>query len=209
MLLDLFPLNTVLFPGSAMPLRIFEPRYLAMVGQCLEGDRRLGIILLRKGRAEGGGEVEIHEVGTVAEIMGANHRPDGSVGIQIVGRERFLVREVTQRQPRLIAEVDLLEWYADDARAEAVEELRREFGHYWRRLLEATGQWSRQMSMPDSPRDLAETVGAGVQIDASRRQLLLEQRTLGDLVKLELEVLRTQIPKLLKARAAREQRRTN
>ncbi len=209
MLLDLFPLNTVLFPGSAMPLHIFEPRYLAMVGQCLEEDRRLGIILLRKGRAEGGGEVEIHEVGTVAEIVGANHRADGSVGIQIVGRERFLVRDVTQRRPRLIAEVDLLEWYPDDARAEAVEELRREFGEYWRRLLEATGQWSRQMSMPDSPRDMAETVGAGVQIDASRRQLLLEQRTLGDLVKLELEVLRTQIPKLLKARAAREQQRSN
>ena len=209
MLLDLFPLNTVLFPGSAMPLHIFEPRYLAMVGQCLEEDRRLGIILLQKGRAEGYGEVEIHEVGTVAEIVGANHRADGSVGIQIVGRKRFLVREVTQRRPRLIAEVDLLEWYADDARADAVDELRREFREYWRRLLEATGQWSRRLSMPDSPRDLAETVGAGIQIEASRRQLLLEQRTLGDLVNLELEVLRTQIPKLLKARAARERQRSN
>ncbi len=209
MLLDLFPLKTVLFPGWAMPLHIFEPRYLAMVGQCLEKDRRLGIILLRKGRAEGGWGVEIHEVGTVAEIVGANHRADGSVGIQIVGRERFLVRQVTQRRPRLIAEVDLLEWHAEDIRAEAVDELRREFGEYSRRLLEATGQWSCRRTLPDSPKDLAETVGARVQIDASRRQLLLEQRTLGDLVRLELDVLRTQIPKLVKARTAREQRRSN
>ncbi len=209
MLLDLFPLNTVLFPGSTMPLNIFEPRYLEMVGRCLEEGGRLGIILLRKGRAEGGGEVEFHEIGTTAEIMAANQRPDGSVGIQIAGRDRFLVGQVTERQPRVIAEVELLEWREDDAAAEAVEELRREYGEYWRRLLEATGQWSSQLRTPESPRELADQVGGGLQIEATRKQLLLEQRSLGDLVKLELEVLRAQIPKLLKVRAARERQQSN
>ena len=209
MLLDLFPLKMALFPGAAMPLNIFEPRYLEMVGRCLETDGRLGIILLREGRAEGAEEVKIHDVGTTAEIVGANHRADGTVGIQIAGRDRFVVREVTQWQPRAIAEVDLLNWDTEDAAAEDLETLKREFGDYWRRLLELTGQWSSDMRMPDTPEELAKFVGAGLQIEAAQRQLLLEQQSLGGLVKLELEIVRAQIPKLMKVRAARERRRSN
>jgi len=171
MLLDLFPLNTVLFPGAAMPLNIFEPRYLEMVGRCLEEEGRLGIILLRKGRAEGGGEAEIYEVGTMAEIVGAIPRADGSVEIQVAGRKRFRVRRVVQRRPWMIAEVDSLEWKREDASATAAGELRHQYREYCRRMLEATGQWSRKMALPDSLTELAETAGARVvrELDLTRR----------------------------------------
>ena len=77
------------------------------------------------------------------------------------------------------------------------------------------GSWKRPGSGRAScgrrnpPGKLAEQVGGGLQIEATRKQLLLEQRSLGDLVKLELEVLRAQIPKLLKVRAARERQQSN
>ena len=43
--LPLFPLDTVLFPGMALPLHIFEERYLWMVNECLEGNRQFGVVM--------------------------------------------------------------------------------------------------------------------------------------------------------------------
>jgi Lon protease-like protein len=43
-LLPLFPLELVLFPGTALPLHIFEPRYKEMIGECLERDAPFGIV---------------------------------------------------------------------------------------------------------------------------------------------------------------------
>ena len=66
--LPIFPLYTVLFPGTALPLRIFEPRYKEMLEQCLAGNQRFGISLIRTG-TEVGGESEPYEIGTVAQIL--------------------------------------------------------------------------------------------------------------------------------------------
>ncbi|MCH8222137.1 MAG: LON peptidase substrate-binding domain-containing protein [Chloroflexi bacterium] len=65
--LPIFPLNTVLFPGAPLPLRIFEPRYREMLKRCLDGDRRFGVALIKSG-PEVGGPAEPHDVGTVARI---------------------------------------------------------------------------------------------------------------------------------------------
>jgi Lon protease-like protein len=47
--IPLFPLNTVLFPGGPLPLRIFEPRYLDMISRCLKHDHGFGVVLIRDG----------------------------------------------------------------------------------------------------------------------------------------------------------------
>ena len=49
MLLPLFPLNTVLFPGMVMPLHIFEQRYRTMIGRCIEEQSPFGVVLIREG----------------------------------------------------------------------------------------------------------------------------------------------------------------
>ena len=48
--LPLFPLNTVLFPGAALPLQIFEERYKQMLQDCLAADSRFGAVLIKEGR---------------------------------------------------------------------------------------------------------------------------------------------------------------
>ena len=65
--LPIFPLNTVLFPGAPLPLRIFEPRYREMLQACLEADRRFGVALIKSGQ-EVGESAEPYEIGTVARI---------------------------------------------------------------------------------------------------------------------------------------------
>jgi len=77
MQLPLFPLHTVLCPGIALPLHIFEPRYRALVRDCVEASAPFGVVLIRNGREVGGGTISFSAIGTLAEIREAGRYPDG------------------------------------------------------------------------------------------------------------------------------------
>ena len=64
----MFPLGTVLLPFAHLPLHIFEPRYRALVKDCLAGDGEFGVVLIERGHEVGGGDVRFG-VGTVARIV--------------------------------------------------------------------------------------------------------------------------------------------
>ena len=111
MQIPLFPLHTVLAPGIALPLHIFEERYRIMVRRCLEGSSPFGVVLIRDGSEvvrEGGPQsLSIAGVGTLAEIREASRYTDGRYDLLAVGTSRFVVREVrTDVEPYLVAEVD-------------------------------------------------------------------------------------------------------
>ena len=113
--LPLFPLNTVLCPGIALPLHIFEPRYRALVKHCLETTSPFGVVLIREGREVGAGAISFTGIGTIAEIRDAGAYEDGRYDLLIVGTRRFEVRRVlTGRRPYLVAEVELLPEEAGD-----------------------------------------------------------------------------------------------
>jgi Lon protease-like protein len=123
--IPLFPLHTVLFPGVALPLHIFEERYRLMVARCLETETPFGVVLIRDGREVGGGELSIAGVGTFAAIREAERLPDGRYELLAVGIGRFAVREVdTDREPYLIGTVDPLPDRIEDP-AEARRLVRR------------------------------------------------------------------------------------
>ena len=75
--LPLFPLHTVLCPGVALPLHVFEERYKTMVQRCLAAQSPFGVVLIREGREVGPGDLAVAGVGTVAEIREATRYPDG------------------------------------------------------------------------------------------------------------------------------------
>ena len=105
--LPLFPLHTVLCPGVALPLHIFEPRYRAMVARCLEQGSPFGIVLIRDGREIGGGPTSIATVGTIAEIREAGKFSDGRYELLVVGARRFRIESVTVgREPYLIGDIE-------------------------------------------------------------------------------------------------------
>ena len=106
--IPLFPLNTVLFPGGPLPLRIFEPRYLDMVSACMKHGTGFGVCLIRAGK-EIGAAATPYDIGTLAEIVDWHQRPDGLLGITVIGRQRFRVSAVTVQPDQLaLARVTLL-----------------------------------------------------------------------------------------------------
>ncbi len=107
--IPLFPLNAVLFPGGALPLRIFEPRYLDMVSKCLRTDTGIGVVLIKNGD-EIGTAAEPHSIGTLCEISYWNRRTDGLLGVTLRGQQRFLVHSHwVEPNQLLMAEVEVLE----------------------------------------------------------------------------------------------------
>jgi len=104
----LFPLNTVMFPGGVLPLRIFEPRYLDMVSDCLRHDTAIGVVLIQEGQ-EVGQAAATHGTGTLSVISYWNRRRDGLLGITLRGtcRFRILSHEIQPNQ-LILAEVEAL-----------------------------------------------------------------------------------------------------
>lgn len=88
--LPLFPLNTVIFPGGALPLRIFEPRYLDMVKDCMRNDHGFGIALIKNGK-EAGQVAEVFKTGTECRIGDWETLPDGLLGITAYGERKIHV----------------------------------------------------------------------------------------------------------------------
>jgi len=106
--IPIFPLNTVLFPGGPLPLRIFEPRYIDMVSMCMKTETPFGVLLIKDG--EEAGPATTCEVGTLAKITDFYQGSDGLLGITAVGGQRFRLLS-NERQPDglNIGEVDLIE----------------------------------------------------------------------------------------------------
>ena len=108
MQVPLFPLNTVLFPGGPLPLRIFEPRYLGLVSKCLKNDLPFGVLLIRDGGETG--PATTHNVGTLARITDWYQGSDGLLGITAIGEQRFrLIASERQDDGLNIGDVETLE----------------------------------------------------------------------------------------------------
>ena len=86
--IPLFPLKTVLLPGNDLSLKIFEPRYVDMIANCMRNSGNFGVVLIHDGD-EVGPEADIHAVGTTAVISDWQDRSDGLLGITASGQERF------------------------------------------------------------------------------------------------------------------------
>lgn len=87
----MFPLESVLLPDEDLPLRIFEPRYTALVRDCLDSpDPRFGVVLISRGREVGGGEAR-SEVGTLATIIDYADAGAGRYELQCRMGERIRV----------------------------------------------------------------------------------------------------------------------
>ena len=93
--IPIFPLNTVLFPGGLLPLRVFEARYMDMARDCLRNERPFGVCLIREGR-EVGTPATPEPVGCLARITNWDMQQLGMLNLRALGEQRFriLTRQV-------------------------------------------------------------------------------------------------------------------
>lgn len=107
--LPLFPLQTVLFPGGVLPLKVFETRYIDMVRDCMKRETPFGVVLIKAGQ-EVGAAAEPEPVGCLAHITGWDMDQPGVLLLKTRGGERFRILETRkQANERLEAHIEMIE----------------------------------------------------------------------------------------------------
>jgi len=119
----MFPLGMVLFPGALLPLHVFEPRYRALVRDCVAGEPEFGVVLIDRGH-EVGGDDQRRSIGTMARLLQVGEMPDGRFMVQAVGVRRLRVTAWLPDDPYPLADVE--DWRDEGeslASTDRVEEL--------------------------------------------------------------------------------------
>ena len=113
--LPLFPLNTVLFPGGRLPLRIFEQRYMEMAKACLRDRTPFGVCLIREGREVGAPAIPA-DIGTLARIAAWDMPQLGVLQVTAVGEQRFRILERrVQANGLTLGTIELIDAEADES----------------------------------------------------------------------------------------------
>jgi Lon protease-like protein len=173
--LPIFPLSVVLFPGTPLPLHIFEPRYKRMLADCLAADRRFGITPAPEASELPGPGT----VGCVAEVRVNQELPDGRSNIVVVGGSRFVLsRLLDESLPYLVAVVEPFEDDADtEPSTDDTESLRQLFARYFSALRELNDTMPEDLTLPDDTASLSFQVAAGIEADHGVKQRLLAERS--------------------------------
>jgi len=208
--LPLFPLPVVLFPGVARPLHIFEPRYRQMLADCLDGDRRFGLVFCPD--ADDEHTLPPGQVGCVARIESAEALPDGRSNIIVAGEERFaFVRFVAADTPYLVGAIaDYTDLPEADAELEAAA---RGVRDGFERLVRAVHAIADQRTpVPELPRDtsrIAYQVAAVVETPLAARYELLRTRSALARLRAAARILDEAVPSVERRAAQHRRARSN
>lgn len=105
--MPMFPLTTVLMPAMPLPLRIFEERYLKLLGDLIgQENPEFGVVLISRGPEVGGGEKRM-SLGTIASVTDIG-TTEQFYGLESVGSKRFRVNAWLPDDPYPIADVDFI-----------------------------------------------------------------------------------------------------
>lgn len=171
----MFPLNAVLFPRGALPLHIFEPRYLAMVGEAIDDDGTFGVVLIERGSEVGGGDQRF-DIGTAAQIVNAGFIDEERMAVMAVGSQRIRVEEWLTEDPYPQA---LVGDYPQNEPAGDLADPVDTAWRAWRRLAALASELGANvgavdMELPESPVDALWTLCALAPLEQIDRQRLLE-----------------------------------
>jgi Lon protease-like protein len=173
--LPIFPLGVVLFPGTPLPLHIFEPRYRRMLADCLAGDRRFGIT-----PTGAGGELpEPGTVGCTAVVRVNQEMADGRSNIIVLGGERFVLgRAVDDPAPYHVAMVQPFDDEpGSDPPTDSDARLRQVFAAYHVLLRQLHDTEPDDPDLPADAVGLSFHVSAAVEADPGVKQRLLAERS--------------------------------
>ena len=194
--IPIFPLNTVLFPGGGLPLRIFEPRYRAMLKDCIAGDRRFGIVSIRTGQEVGGAAVPC-DIGTIALIENVREESREAIPIETRGTERFKLVSSDRSGVYLTGEVEILSDHLDPAAGPAADRANLEATRYLNLLFTFNGEYEHKLELPEGPLELSYLLGTVLlSRPAEIRQLMLEAETVSKRLEIATEELLKSISEL-------------
>jgi Lon protease-like protein len=182
----------VLFPGTPLPLHIFEPRYKEMIGECLSSRGVFGVVRTAKGG--------VAETGCTAEIVAVTKQyPDGRLDIVTEGRKRFEILQLNQEGSFLRAEVQMFD---DEGGSGASKHETERAVQLHSEILSLAGA-VQDLSAADPDR-LSFTLAGSLPLDLDFKQKLLTLRSESERIAMLKQHLEAALPNLRRAARARE-----
>jgi ATP-dependent Lon protease len=194
--LPVLPLSdTVVFPLTAVPLLVGQPRSVRLVDDVMRGNRLLALVAQRAPTAESPAPADLHRVGTAAMIHQLARSADGSIRMMVQGLERIRVVDWVGTEPYLVARVEMAREAA--AQGTEVDALRRALTDIFGRLVAVSSELPDELgvavaSVTDA-RHLVYFVAAVVPLDVAARQELLELDDVGAKLRRLIDALQREL----------------
>ncbi len=190
--------GVIVYPLSAIPLRVAQPRSIRLIDEAVQHKTPIGLVTSRNPEIEEPGADDIYRVGTLATIVRIFKSPDGVVNMIVQGSERFRVAEYVGHEPYLTARIAMMPEVWDSTLE--IEALRRNISQVFAQMAELIpnlpDELAQMIQNIEDPRQLTYAVATYMRMDIADAQKLLEMEGLPNkmlfllqLMNKELEVL--------------------
>lgn len=192
--LPIFTLNTVIFPGATLPLRIFEDRYKKMFNDSISKDSIFGVNLIKQGYEVGVPAVP-YDVGTIVSF--SDHSVSVSneaIFLKVIGQKRFKIAKILNNRPYILAEItdypDLSKKIIHDQKFE--QNFRNEATEFVKKIVSINGGWLRDPHFPEDFNEFVWTLASLLQISNHTKLEILETTDLYHRAQILLDQLKIQ-----------------
>jgi ATP-dependent Lon protease len=168
--------ETVLMPGTVIPVTLKEERSVAAAQQAVREERQVGLLMPREAGGSEPSAIDLHRIGTIANVIRYLTTPDGVHHVVLQGVQRFRVEEFLRERPFLVARIARIEEpHAQTPDIEArFRNLKQQASEALQLLPQAPRELIETVQAIPSPGALADFVAAYIEIGANDRQELLE-----------------------------------
>lgn len=199
--LAILPLrNNVLFPGVVIPITVGRDKSIKLIQDANKGSKIIGVVSQKNQEVESPEFVDLHEVGTVAQIVRLLKMPDGSSTVIIQGKRRFEITQPLQTEPYMKSQVKMLEENKVDDSDEELKVMFKTIKELALQIIQESPNIPSEASFAigniDSPTFLVNFISSNMNADVSKKQDMLKELDIKKRVTLVLEHLTLEIQML-------------
>ena len=199
--LAILPLrNNVLFPGVVIPITVGRDKSIKLIQDANKGSKIIGVVSQKNQEVESPEFVDLHEVGTVAQIVRLLKMPDGSSTVIIQGKRRFEITQPLQTEPYMKSQVKMLEENKVDDSDEELKVMFKTIKELALQIIQESPNIPSEASFAigniDSPTFLVNFISSNMNADVSKKQEMLKELDIKKRVTLVLEHLTLEIQML-------------
>lgn len=199
--LPILPLrNNVLFPGVVIPITVGRDKSIKLIQDANKGSKVIGVVSQKNQEEESPEFADLHETGTVAQIIRMLKMPDGTSTVIIQGKRRFKVVEPIKTEPYLTASIALLEESKLDPQNKEMSIMFKSIKELALKIIQDSPNIPSEASFAigniDSPTFLVNFISSNMNADVSMKQNMLEELDMKKRVMMVMEHLTAEVQML-------------
>ncbi len=196
--LAILPLrNNVLFPGVVIPITVGRDKSIKLIQDANKGNKIIGVVSQKNQEIEAPEFVDLHKIGTVAQILKLLKMPDGSSTVIIQGKRRFEVLQPTETEPYMKAKVKMLSETKVDDKNKEMKVLFKTIKDLALQIIQESPNIPSEASFAigniDSPTFLVNFISSNMNADVSKKQEMLNELDIKKRVQMVLEHLTLEV----------------